>query len=80
MEAQWQDEFYRAAASLLPKDATISPEYGRQKGAEVQVDFYIAKYDWLFKILREGIAMSSHKRRFEYGGMKIPLQCGAIHL
>ncbi len=70
MEAQWQDEFYRAAVSLLPNDATISPEYGREAGAEGQVDFYIAKYDWLIEILREGIAMSSHERRFEYGGMK----------
>jgi hypothetical protein len=75
MEAQWQDEFYRAAVSLLPNDTTISPEYGREVGAEGQVDFYIAKYDWLIEILREGIAMSSHERRFEYGGMKkIPCQ------
>lgn len=74
MEAQWQDEFYRAAVSLLPKDVTISPEYGREEGAKGQVDFYIAKYNWLFEILREGIAMNSHERRFEHGGMKVHVE------
>jgi hypothetical protein len=45
MEAQWQQEFYRAAASLLPHDAVISLEYGKQQ-AQGQVDFYISKYRW----------------------------------
>ena len=44
MEAQWQQEFNRAAASLLPPDVFISPEYGREQGAKGQVDFYISKY------------------------------------
>jgi hypothetical protein len=73
MEAQWQQEFYRAAASLLPHDAVISPEYGREQGAQGQVDFYIAKYRWMIEILREGIDMSKHERRFEADGMQIPI-------
>jgi len=68
MEAQWQQEFYRAAASLLPRDAVISPEYGREQGAYGQVDFYISKYQWMVEILREGLALPAHERCFEPGG------------
>jgi len=76
MEGQWQQEFYRAAASLLPRDAVISPEYGREQGAVGQVDFYISEYKWMIEILREGLAMSAHERRFEHGGPYAPLLDG----
>lgn len=69
MEGQWQQEFFRAAASLLPESVTISPEYGREQGALGQVDFFIAQYQWMIEILREGISMSKHERRFEAGGV-----------
>jgi len=68
MEAQWQQEFYRAAGSALPQNVIISPEYGREQGAEGQVDFYIAEYKWMIEILREGLDMAAHERRFEAGG------------
>ena len=71
MEGQWQQEFFRAAATLLPPDVTISPEYGREQGAQGQVDFYIAKYQWMIEVLREGLAMATHEQRFEPGGKQI---------
>ncbi len=43
MEGQWQQEFFRAAATLLPRNAIISPQYGRELEAGGQVAFYIAK-------------------------------------
>lgn len=71
MEGQWQQEFFRASATLLPLGITMSPEYGREKGAKGQVDFYIAKYQWMIEVLREGLDMSAHEKRFEPGGMQI---------
>lgn len=73
MEGQWQQEFFRATAALLPESATLSPEYGREPGAQGQVDFFIAEYQWMIEILREGIDMKKHERRFEVGGQYEPL-------
>lgn len=78
MEGQWQQEFFRAGATLLPPDITMSPEYGREQGAKGQVDFYIAKYQWMIEVLREGLDMSAHEKRFEPGGMQIHSMC--LHL
>ncbi len=63
MGGQWQQEFYRAAASLLPSQVVISPEYGREQGAGGQLDFYIAEYQWMIEILHEGLAMPEHERQ-----------------
>lgn len=71
MEGQWQQEFFRTAASFLPTDAIISPEYGREHGIKGQVDFYIAKYGWLIEVTRDGLGMSEHLRCFEPGGILI---------
>lgn len=73
MEGEWQHEFSRAAASLLPNDACLSSEYGREQGVRGQVDFYIAKYQWLLEVLRDGIALAAHERRFQNNGQYTPL-------
>jgi hypothetical protein len=69
MEGQWQQEFYRAAASILPSDTVISPEFGREQGIEGQVDFYISKYRWMIEILREGLDIPAHEQRFKPEGI-----------
>jgi len=68
MEAQWQQEFYRVAVALLPRNAYLSPEYGREQGAKGQVDFFIGEYRWMIEVLRDGIDMAAHERRFGPGG------------
>eukprot|EP00026_Physarum_polycephalum_P011684 Phypoly_transcript_11925.p1 GENE.Phypoly_transcript_11925~~Phypoly_transcript_11925.p1 ORF type:complete len:335 (+),score=17.60 Phypoly_transcript_11925:139-1005(+) len=73
MEGQWQQEFLRAAATLLPPDVTISPEYGREHGVAGQVDFYIAKYQWMIEVLHKGLALATHEQRFAPGGQYAPL-------
>lgn len=78
MEGQWQQEFFRVAATLLPRDVTISPEYGREQGVVGQVDFYIAKYQWMIEVLRAGLDMNAHEKRFLPGGMQIYSMC--LHL
>jgi hypothetical protein len=78
MEGQWQHEFFREAVTLLPPDITMSPEYSREKEAKGQVDFYIAKYQWMIEVLRERLDMSAHEKRFEPGGMQIHSMC--LHL
>eukprot|EP00026_Physarum_polycephalum_P004486 Phypoly_transcript_04507.p1 GENE.Phypoly_transcript_04507~~Phypoly_transcript_04507.p1 ORF type:complete len:621 (+),score=65.51 Phypoly_transcript_04507:209-2071(+) len=73
MEGQWQDEFSRAAATLLPMDVIMSSEYGREQGVAGQVDFYIAQYDWFIEVLWDGIAMNAHEQRFLPKGRYAPL-------
>lgn len=68
MEAQWQQEFYRSAGSVLPQNVIISPEYGREQGVDGQVDFYVAEYKWMIEILCEGLDMTKHEDRFKPGG------------
>jgi len=73
MKAQWQQEFYSAGATLLPQEVYLSLEYGRELGAEGLVDFFIAKYQWMIEILRDGMDIAAHERRFKAGGQYVKL-------
>jgi hypothetical protein len=78
IEGQWQQEFFRVGTTLLPPNITMSPGYGREQGAKGQVNFYIAKYQWMIEVLREGLDMSVHEKHFEPEGMQIHSMC--LHL
>eukprot|EP01119_Soliformovum_irregulare_P013809 TRINITY_DN370_c0_g1_i1.p1 TRINITY_DN370_c0_g1~~TRINITY_DN370_c0_g1_i1.p1 ORF type:complete len:561 (+),score=61.51 TRINITY_DN370_c0_g1_i1:80-1762(+) len=73
LERLWQMEFYRAATSLLPSKHVISPDAGTTfnlKKDTGYVDFWINdELKYAVELLREGIDMAEHERRFEVGGL-----------
>ncbi|CAG8456542.1 7508_t:CDS:2 [Ambispora leptoticha] len=79
-ERAWQQEWYRAATTAIPKDREISPDVGPIFGATGFIDFYISGLEWDVEFLREGDDMKGHARRFSRGGSyaKIPLKHWAI--
>jgi len=71
LESMWQDEFFRCAREELPREYTIVPNCGGKITQPVPgyPDFYINNnLCWIVEILREGIDMAEHARRFAPGG------------
>jgi len=69
LERQWQNEFYRAAKSILGSGIAISPDTGAYFNSKGFLDFYInSSLQWGIEILREGIDMKKHMERFQPGG------------
>ncbi|KAG0563070.1 hypothetical protein M758_8G001700 [Ceratodon purpureus] len=68
-ERQYQDEFYRAVCTVIPKTEVISPEVGRLFGAEGYLDYLLSPCGWGFELLRDGTNMKEHIERFEPDGI-----------
>jgi hypothetical protein len=80
-ERSWQMEWYRAASTVVPAMATISPDVGPIFGSTGFLDFYVnSGLEWGVELLREGDRMENHAKRFVSGGTyeEIPLKHWAI--
>ncbi|GAD99046.1 predicted protein [Paecilomyces variotii No. 5] len=67
LEAQYQDEFYRACYSLLGNNIHLSSEWtGKQVGG--RVDFLVKSVGWAIECLRDGDKIEEHISRFSEGG------------
>lgn len=70
LERQWQMEFYRAAAQVVPSDVYISADVGTYWGSKGFLDFWVDdERNWGIELLRDGSDASRHKDRFETGGI-----------
>jgi len=66
VEAQFQDEFYRACYTLLG-DIYLTSEWSG-KGLGGSVDFQIKSQKWAIECVREGDRLEQHIERFLEGG------------
>ncbi|KAF8422273.1 hypothetical protein EV426DRAFT_643444 [Tirmania nivea] len=65
VEAVYQDEFYRCAYQVLRGRVGIIPEWGTAAG---RIDFFIPDRKWGVEVLRDGVTIGEHVRRFTGGG------------
>jgi len=83
LEAQYQQEFYRAFYDVV-SPAYTSPEYGTEQGSRKgRIDFFIRSKKWGIELLRDGSNLQEHSSRFgEEGayGMWIPTKKMADYL
>jgi len=66
MEAQYQDELYRACYIALDDIYLTSEWSGKSLGG--QVDFQIKSVKWAIECVREGDRIKDHIARFQSGG------------
>ena len=67
VEAQYQDEFYRACYNMLNGKVHLTSEWAGRlyKG---RVDFQIKPINWAIECVREGNRLEEHIKRFLQGG------------
>lgn len=70
VEAQYQDEFYRAFNNVVGRGVSISSEWSR--GRNGRVDFWIPETCWGIELLREHSNVDEHCDRFKVGGRYYP--------
>ncbi|PYH84181.1 hypothetical protein BO82DRAFT_304933 [Aspergillus uvarum CBS 121591] len=66
VEAQYQDEFYKAFGSIAGRAVPIPSEWSRTKDG--RVDFYIPEKKWAIEFLRDHRDIDKHVSRFHKGG------------
>ncbi len=66
LEAQYQDEFYRACYHLLGHTYLTEEWAGEKFGG--RIDFHIKKVGWSIECLRDGERLDGHIARFRKGG------------
>jgi hypothetical protein len=66
MEAQYQDEFYRAFSLLVGRGIPICSEWSRTSNG--QVNFWIPEKKWAIELLRDHDRVNEHISRFKQGG------------
>ena len=73
-ERVWQMEFYRASMQVLSKDTCVSVDAGSCFGSNGYIDFYVNNNNkWAIELLRDGNRLQEHQKRFEKGGIYIPI-------
>ena len=70
VEAQYQDEFYRAFIHVAGRGVPISTEWSRTRDG--RVDFYISEKKWAVELLRDHDRVDEHISRFKEGGKYHP--------
>jgi hypothetical protein len=70
LEAQYQDEFYRAFNTIVGRGVPISSEWSRK--SDGRVDFWIPQKRWGIKLLRDHNRVDEHCSRFKEGGRYYP--------
>ncbi|KKK25072.1 hypothetical protein ARAM_003132 [Aspergillus rambellii] len=66
IEAQYQDEFYRAFNLLVGRGVPICSEWSRTRDG--RVDFYIPEKKWAIELLRDHDRVYEYVSRFKAGG------------
>ena len=67
VEAQYQDEFYRACFYTLGRQVHLTSEWTGSPG-NGRVDFQIKAVKWGIECVREGNKLKEHIQRFQKGG------------
>lgn len=70
LEAQYQDEFYRAFNAVVPCGVPISSE--RSRKGDGRIDFWIPQKRWGVELLRDHDRVDEHCNRFKKGGRYYP--------
>jgi hypothetical protein len=70
VEAQYQDEFYRAFNAVVGQGVPISSDWSRNSNG--RVDFWIPQKRWGIELLREHNSVDEHCNRFKEGGRYYP--------
>lgn len=70
LEAQYQDEFYRAFSSIMPPGVAISSKWSRH--GDGRIDFWIPYQGWGIELLRDHSRVTEHCERFKPGGRYYP--------
>lgn len=70
VEAQYQDEFYRAFNKVVGRGVPISSEWS--PGGNGRVDFWIPEKYWGIELLRDHSNLHEHCDRFQKGGRYYP--------
>ncbi|EED14660.1 conserved hypothetical protein [Talaromyces stipitatus ATCC 10500] len=70
VEAQYQDEFYRAFNAVVGRGVPISSEWSRE--GDGRVDFWIPQKKWGIELLRDHNRVNEHCDRFKKGGRYYP--------
>ena len=68
-ESQYQNEFYRAARSILPRNSCMSSNVGPLFGVTSYLDYYLHPQRWGFELLVDGSNLKGHKARFQSQGV-----------
>ncbi|RGB29580.1 hypothetical protein C1646_672365 [Rhizophagus diaphanus] len=68
LEQMWQKEFYRAGTRVLGGNHFLSCDVGSHFKSNGFLDFYVDGLEWGIEILREGLDMKGHSKRFESTG------------
>jgi hypothetical protein len=68
MEAQFGDEFYRAAHTLLGGQSHLTSEWCGEEGTG-RIDFLVREPQWAIELLRDGARIGGHMKRFKTGGV-----------
>ena len=69
LEAQYQDEFYRAFSSIVP-GIPLSSEWSRTGNG--RIDFWIKGKNWGIELLGDHKRVEDHCSRFKKGGQYYP--------
>lgn len=67
LEAQYQDEFYRACYVALGRTVYLTPEW-TGKASSGRVDFQIKSVGWAIECVRDGDGLNEHIARFQPNG------------
>jgi hypothetical protein len=74
LERVWQMEFYRSSMQILSENNCASVDAGTSFGSRGYIDFYVNDdKNWAIEILRDGDKLLEHQRRFQKGGIYIPI-------
>lgn len=68
LEAQYQDEVYRATYEILGKQIHLSSEWPSE-GSSGRVDFQVRSMKWAIECVREGDRLQQHVAKFQPGGI-----------
>ena len=68
LEQTWQKEFYLAGTRALGRYHFLSCDVGPYFKSKGFIDFYVDGLGWAIELLREGLDMEEHNRRFESTG------------
>jgi hypothetical protein len=71
MEAQFGDEFYRAAYALLGEQSHLTSEWCGEEGTG-RIDLFVREPQWAIELLRDGDRIGDHMKRFATGGVYHP--------
>jgi hypothetical protein len=70
LEAQNQDEFYRAFNAVVPCGVPVSSEWSHH--GDGRIDFWIPQKKWGVELLRDHDRVDEHCNRFKKGGRYYP--------